>query len=89
MTNVKITIGEFRCFSVRGVKIQWNDDDPGLVCDSIYKYKCTLYSKIIIINRFQLSALKPKVNNHPTNNSERMQTKHWSGPITTFLKYSP
>ena len=30
---MKISIGEFRCLSVRGVKIQWNDDDPGLVCD--------------------------------------------------------
>jgi len=34
VTNVKIIIGEFRCLSVRGVKIQWSDDDPGLVCDS-------------------------------------------------------
>lgn len=34
---MKITIGEFRCFSVRGVKVQWNDD-PGLTIEEV-RYK--------------------------------------------------
>lgn len=35
LNNVTVTIGEFRFFSVRGVKVQWNDD-PGLVCDTFF-----------------------------------------------------
>ena len=42
---MKISIGEFRCLSVRGVKIQWKDDDPGLVCDSLLIYIYVLYVK--------------------------------------------
>lgn len=32
---MKISIGEFRCLSVKGVKIQWKDGDPGLTIEEV------------------------------------------------------
>lgn len=43
LTDVSITIGEFGFFFIKGVKICWNVNDPGLVCNVLYFSLCIIY----------------------------------------------
>lgn len=42
LNDVSITIGEFGFFFIKGVKICWNVNDPGLVCNFLYFTSCVI-----------------------------------------------